>query len=104
VSNVADADASTYAVVITNTVGSVTSAVVTLAVIDPPVIQTQPVSLTNGVGTLATFTVAAQGTSLVYQWKKNGANILNGGNISGAANSALSLANVSATNAGNYTV
>src|SRR5262249_34950154 len=104
ISNVADADASSYAVVITNTVGSVTSAGVTLRVIDPPVIQTQPVGLTNGVATLATFTWTALGTSRTYQGKREGANLSNGSNIAGATSSAFSLANVSAPDGGNYTV
>jgi len=41
-----------------------------------PVITTQPVNVATTVGSTATFTVVASGTSpLTYQWKKNGAAI-----------------------------
>jgi hypothetical protein len=65
-------DAGSYSVVITNVLGSVTSAVATLTVIVPPAITNQPVSRTVLQGTCATFTVAASGTTpLSYQWQWN---------------------------------
>jgi hypothetical protein len=51
----------------------------------------------------ATFTVTAIGPiSLNYQWLKDGANLTNGENISGATNSTLTIASVSDADAGNY--
>ena len=71
----------------------------------PPVIGTQPTSRTNLTGTTAIFNVSAFGPDpLTYQWRKNGANLTNGGNVSGAMSSALSLSTVIATNAGTYDV
>ena len=70
---------STFSVVVTNTAGTVTSAVATLTVNPAPVvptITTQPVSQTVTAGQTATFAVVAAGTApLSYQWQKNGVNI-----------------------------
>jgi hypothetical protein len=67
---------STFAVVVTNTAGTLTSTAATLTVspaLVSPTITTQPVSQTVTAGQTATFTVAASGTApLSYQWKKNG--------------------------------
>jgi hypothetical protein len=71
----------------------------------PPVITSHPVSRTNIVGTTATFSVTATGSSLTYQWIKNATNnLVNGGNISGATTSSLMISNVSASDAATYTV
>ena len=72
----------------------------------PPMIATQPVSRANLVGTAATFTVKAvmDARPLNYQWRFNGAALAEGGNISGAATSSLTIWNVQPTNAGNYSV
>src|SRR5207244_2063603 len=75
------------------------SAVATLTVLVPPAITAQPQSRTNSAGTQATFSVAATGTApLIYQWQ------LNGSNIADASGTDLTLNNVQATNAGNYSV
>ncbi len=70
---------STFAVVVTNTVGTVTSSAATLTVNPAPVsptITTQPGSQTVTAGQTATFAVVAAGTApLSYQWQKNGAAI-----------------------------
>jgi hypothetical protein len=71
----------------------------------PPAITTQPQSMTVMPGSNVIFTVMANGTEpLSYQWRKNGTNMVNGGIVSGATNSALTIANVQTNNAGNYTV
>jgi len=56
--------------VVSNPLGSVTSAPVVLTVIDP-VIATQPVSRTNHAGTTAMFNVGINGTAPTYQWLKD---------------------------------
>lgn len=63
-------DTAEYTLVVTNTLGSVTSAPVMLTVMDP-VIVLQPVSRTNHAGTTATFTIGVNGTSPAYQWLKD---------------------------------
>ena len=57
--------------------------------IPPPVINAQPLPAaiaTNGTGA---FFVTCSGVALNYQWKRNGTNLLNGGNISGATSPTL---------------
>src|SRR5260370_2646329 len=70
---------------VSNTVGTVTSAAATLTVnaaAVAPTITTPPANQTVTAGQTASFTVAAGGTApLSYQWQKNGANM-------GGANSA----------------
>jgi invasion protein IalB len=65
-----------FTVVVTNSVGSVTSNAATLTVNPAPVapsITTQPTSQTVTAGQTATFSVTATGTApLSYQWQKNG--------------------------------
>ena len=97
--NVQTNNAGTYAVVITNIVGSVTSSNVTLTVNVPAGITTQPVSQTVMQGSNVVFSVAASGTApFAYQWTFNGTN------LAGATSSALSLSNVQTNNAGTYAV
>jgi hypothetical protein len=71
----------------------------------PPSITSQPVSVTNNVGTLASFSVTATGSSPSFQWVKNGSiNLVNGGNISGANTPTLTINNVQMADAGSYSV
>lgn len=69
-----------------------------------PFITTQPANTTACTGGTASFTVAASGTSLGYQWKKNGVSLSNGGNISGATTATLSINPASVSDAGTYSV
>jgi hypothetical protein len=91
--------AGTYAVVVTNLYGSMTSSNATLAVGFAPSITTQPTSQTNVAGTTATFTVLASGsTPLYYQWLDGGTN------LPGANGANLVIADVQTNNAGVYWV
>ena len=92
-----------YTVVVTNSAGSVTSALAVLTVLVAPVIADQPQSLTKVAGTLASFSATATGSSpLIYQWQLNSLNLTNGGRISGATTNALTIASVQAGDAGSY--
>ncbi|MFA5343554.1 MAG: hypothetical protein WC381_06290, partial [Kiritimatiellia bacterium] len=66
-----------FSVVVTNTLGSATSANATLTVNSTaPVITVQPVNKTVTAGYAAAFSVTATGLApLKYQWRRNGANI-----------------------------
>ncbi len=68
---------SQFTVVVSNSVGNVTSNPATLGVTAvAPAITTQPSDRTVAVGLTATFTVVASGTApLTYQWQKGAANI-----------------------------
>ncbi len=96
--NISAADAASYDVVITGTCGNATSNTATLVVNTAPAITTQPASLVRCTGTNATFSVAATGTGLTYQWQKNTVN------IPGAVNPAYTIINIAATDAGSYRV
>ncbi|HAO77484.1 MAG TPA: hypothetical protein DCQ92_00645, partial [Verrucomicrobia subdivision 3 bacterium] len=68
-----------------------------------PAISTQPTNLTILSGSNAVFSATVSGSApLVYQWRKNGTNISNGGNISGATSNVLTLTAVTTNSSGNY--
>src|SRR5262245_43123058 len=80
--------------------GLSTGRVDALAQLVGPTITAQPQSRTNLVGSLASFSVSANGTSpLHYQWFLNRTN-----RLGGATAATLDLPNVQKTNAGSYTV
>ena len=83
-----------------------TSSNATLTVLDPPVIVTQPVSVTNStLCPLITFSVAATGAEpLSYQWRKDDLSLSNTTNISGADSNTLALYDVPKSSEGTYTV
>ncbi|MBN1576067.1 MAG: metallophosphoesterase, partial [Chitinispirillaceae bacterium] len=66
-----DDDGAYFNCVVSNNAGSVTSdaAILTVTML-PPEITTQPVSQTVDEGATVTFTVAATGTDLSYQWRR----------------------------------
>jgi PA14 domain len=86
-----------YSVVVTNSLGSVTSSVAILDI--PLVITNQPISQIIPIGGSATFTVAADGNApFTYQWKQNGTNIAN------ATLTSFTVNNAQQATAGGYTV
>lgn len=102
VSNATSADNGNYTVDVTGTCGTVTSdaAQLSVTVVNPPAITSQPSAATQCAGTNVSFSVTAtvSAGSIAYQWKRNGVN------IAGATNSTLSLTNILGSDAGNYTV
>jgi hypothetical protein len=94
-------DSGSYAVVITNTGGSVTSQSVTLTVnnvIAAPAFTAQPVSQTIAAGSTVVFKSVASGAPTpTFQWEFNGAP------ISGATSPALMINGATAASAGTYT-
>ncbi|HTV39256.1 MAG TPA: immunoglobulin domain-containing protein [Candidatus Sulfotelmatobacter sp.] len=100
-----DSSAGDYTVVVSNSVGEVTSDTVTLTVTHPPVITSQPASLTENLGQTATFTVAANGdTPFTYQWYQNGSPLSDVGNISGSRTRQLVITSVTTADAASYYV
>ena len=93
-------DAGTFSVIISNSEGSVTSAVATLTVLFPPSFIQEPASLSVHPGSNAVFSVVADGTApLSYQWWFNGTNLL-----LGATDPTLTVTNVQAAQGGAYAV
>ena len=98
-----------YRVIVTGVCApSVTSAIATLTVNTPAVITTQPVARTicaspSTTGNTTTFTVAATGGDLTYQYQVSTdggttfTNVVNGANYSGATTNTLTITNPPAT-------
>jgi hypothetical protein len=98
VTNASAADAGSYDVQVTNSCTTATSTAVNVTVNAAPAISTQPTAQTACVGQPATFTVAATGTGLTYQWRKGGVN------IAGATTASYTIPTVATGDAGNYDV
>ncbi|PKP20129.1 MAG: hypothetical protein CVU05_09800, partial [Bacteroidetes bacterium HGW-Bacteroidetes-21] len=98
ITGVAAGDAGSYTCVVNGTCGNATSNAAVLTVDAAAAITTQPLTQTVCAGTNVTFTVAATGTSLTYQWRKGGTN------ITGATSASYTITGVSAGDAGNYDV
>jgi hypothetical protein len=100
ITNIQITNTGNYFVVVSNVIGGVTSTNVSLTVLVPPAITTQPTNVTVIQGSNATFSVTAAGTTpLNYQWYSNGTN-----QLIGATNASLTVSNVQTNNAGNYSV
>jgi lysophospholipase L1-like esterase len=95
-------DSAGYRVIVTNTVGAVTSSVANLFVdsqLTPPAITIGPQSSNSLWGSSFAFTASANGSApLHYEWRKNGVSLL------GATDTSLSFAKLQFTNAGSYDV
>jgi hypothetical protein len=96
--NVAD-----YIVVISNSLGSITSSPpAQLTLVSPLVTPSQQVLFG---GLTAYFNVSvAGGLTPTYQWRHNTTNLANGGRITGATSGQLQISNLQTTDAGNYDV
>ena len=96
------ADTGSYAVVVSNSEGDVTSEAAVLVVapnLFAPAITTQPIDVTVTEGETAEFSVVADGNPLPsYQWQRDGADIPE------ETDDTLQIVNVAALNAGIYTV
>jgi hypothetical protein len=110
--NLSSANQGDYQVIITNGFGSVTSSVATLGVLSAPFITLQPLSQTNSGTLTAQFFVSALGDlPLSFQWQgaptNSGGpytNLNNGGQISGATATNLTIANLNVGNTADYLV
>jgi hypothetical protein len=93
-----------YIVVITNSAGSVTSAVpTTLSIAPMSTVGPTPAGSQVYPGESASFSVLVNGSNpLTYQWLKNGAPVSNGGDISGANTNTLVISNAAPGDVGSY--
>jgi hypothetical protein len=98
-------EVASYFVVVTNVIGSVTSASASVSVNVAPIITSQPTSQFVSVGSTAMLTVTATGSNpLTYQWLKNGRNLANSATVSGATSNTLTLAKMALNSSGIYSV
>ena len=89
-------DGTTYKVIVTNYVGSITSSVATLTVLTNLLIDAPLTSIIRNVGSAAAFEIVAEGAvPISYQWHNGDGSV-----ISGATNPVLWLSNVQLTNDG----
>ena len=66
-------DQGNYAIIVSNAWGCATSSVANLTILSPPVITSQPQTLSATNGGIAAFSVTTLGTApLSYQWQKMG--------------------------------
>lgn len=104
IASVAESDAATYSVQVSNAAGSVASAgavltVQTIAQPSPVSITTQPSPQLQPPGGSATFAVGVTGAApITFQWSKDGAP------LAGQTQAVLTLANLSSNDAGSYRV
>jgi len=97
VTNAQTSQAGGYSVIVTNSAGSITSAVAILTVGTPPGVTQQPSNQIVVQGQNATFTVSAGGDApLSYQWRFNGTP------LSASSTSSYTVSAATAANAGNY--
>ena len=104
--NVGAGDSAMYAVVVSNSYGSLTSTGARLEIVlSSPRIVSGPTNQTVLTGATTSFAVEAVGDGpLSFQWQENGTNLVDGGGISGSATAALTLSGVTAASAGTYSV
>ncbi|GAH43522.1 unnamed protein product, partial [marine sediment metagenome] len=99
-------DAGSYRCVVTGTCGSDNTNPASLIVYSNTQITLQPVGNTICEGDAYSFSVTlsvvASGGNLTYQWKKDGVDLADAGNISGATTPNLNIANAILTDDGTY--
>jgi hypothetical protein len=70
----------------------------------PPVITANPQPTIGPEGKTVALSVTATGDNLTYQWRKGGRNLPNGGHISGATTSTLTISSLADEDVGVYSV
>lgn len=96
-------DAGNYYAVVSNDCGSASTSTVSLVVNQGTAITAQPASMNVEQGSTATFSVAAVGTGLAYQWQYSSTNTMYA-DITGATSSSYSIVDAQLVNEGYYRV
>lgn len=100
ISGLTPANMADYDVVITNTLGGITSSPPATLTVVAPIATPTPQVLFGGL--TAQFNVSVSGLSPTFRWQKSGVNLSNGGRISGATNATLQISNLQTTDSANY--
>jgi gliding motility-associated-like protein len=102
---ISDASPSYNLIISGDCASNYTSANISLVISSSSSITSQPISQTTCPGSSVSFSSAASGMGLTYQWRKGIVNLINGGNISGATSATLTVNPVNLADAGtNYNV
>ena len=104
ISNALLPDSGNYYFVVTNSLGSATSAVavVTVIILTPTFVQ-QPQSQTNVLGSNAVFSAGVSGSlPMAFQWFTNGGPLSDGGEFSGSTTAALTISGAQTNDAISY--
>ena len=108
IANVQSADAGTYSVIVSNSLGTASSSNATLTVnsiLVAPGIITQPAGHLVYQGDNAFLSVVASGTGpLGYQWRKNGTRLTENSHLSGTQSNLLTIISALTNDSGRYTV
>ena len=96
--SISDLDAGRYSVVVTGVCGGTITNSANLVVNQPALVVNPPANVTNCPGANVTFSVGATGTGLNYQWLRGSILLI------GQTNASLGLQNITAADAGNYSV
>lgn len=100
INNVTSADLGSYTMQFVTIGGIVytSAATLTIGAVPAPVITAQPVPQIHDVGQSSFFSVMATGSSLTYQWSKDGVT------LNGATTASINISVVQLSDAGSYTV
>jgi sugar lactone lactonase YvrE len=105
IDGVSPTNAGSYQVVVSNPYGSVTSLIGALQVQAPPMVLASPSNRTSFPGASVELSVAANGTTpLLFQWLKNGTNLIDGGHVAGSTTPTLGIGPFAGGDAGQYSV
>jgi uncharacterized delta-60 repeat protein len=106
--NLQPGDGAYYDLVVTNAAGTVISGTIDVSISSTPTAPSflsHPESMTVSNGANVTLSVETSGTApITYQWVKDGVDVTNGGNVSGATTDTLTITGATAANGGTYTV
>ena len=98
----ANGDEGIYKCQILSTCGTKETNSVILTVDDSTAISIHPINQTIVQGSTASFSILATGIITGYQWQKDGVDLINGVNITGANSTILTVAVVGSIDAGSY--
>ncbi|KAB2868550.1 MAG: hypothetical protein F9K37_10040, partial [Bacteroidales bacterium] len=90
-------EAGTYSVTVTNEYECTSTDELNIIIDEPTTITAQPASTSKCIGDNATFSIAATGTNINYQWQKNGVD------LASATSSTFTINNVNKSDEGTYT-
>lgn len=104
--NINTADAGSYSVIVSNKFGFMISTLADLQVlVSGPFITLQPTNQTLSPGAIAILSANVLGNlPLSYQWRANGTNLVDLGNLSGSRTDTLTITNITEANNGIYTL